>query len=83
MEWFMTELPTLLHYKPKVFWQHPGDTIYLPSGWLHAVLNIQSSAGISTNRVDEYNWKDVHQVLSKTETELAAKIMEIATVRYV
>merc|ERR1711953_880245 len=40
------------------FTQYAGDTIYVPHGWWHAVLNLTDTVGITQNYVSESNFDD-------------------------
>ena len=35
----------------------PGDAIYVPSGWWHAVVNSEMSIAVTLNAADRYNWQ--------------------------
>ena len=41
------------------FTQLPGDTVYIPHGWWHAVLNVTDTVGITQNYCSRRNFDDV------------------------
>lgn len=60
--WFRDVLPkisTKYGIKPFVFMQRPGDLVYIPSNWWHAVLNITDTLAITHNFVSSCNFDSV------------------------
>lgn len=52
--WFATVLPAARsaswpHHPPIEFIQQPGETVFVPGGWHHAVLNIEQTIAITQN----------------------------------
>ena len=41
------------------FTQGPGETLYVPSGWWHGVLNLEAGVGVTMNFCDDYNFEGV------------------------
>ena len=41
------------------FIQYPGDTLYVPTGWWHAVVNLDTTVGCTQNFCDRSNFEKV------------------------
>eukprot|EP00743_Colponemidia_sp_Colp-15_P009092 GILK01009918.1.p1 GENE.GILK01009918.1~~GILK01009918.1.p1 ORF type:complete len:872 (+),score=148.00 GILK01009918.1:352-2616(+) len=72
LQWFLDVYPTLSEdLKPLEIMQYPGDTIFVPGGWWHLVLNIQDTVAVTQNFVSECNVVDVcADILSQSEREI-------------
>ena len=44
---------------PFVCVQEPGETVFTPSGWYHAVLNLEMGVSLTENFINEHNYKKV------------------------
>ncbi|KAL7994140.1 putative sterile alpha motif domain, JmjC domain, sterile alpha motif/pointed domain superfamily [Plasmopara halstedii] len=54
--WFLHIYPTLTPAeKPLEIIQEEGETIYVPNGWWHLVLNLDFSIAVTQNFVDSHN----------------------------
>jgi histone arginine demethylase JMJD6 len=52
--------------------QHPGETVYVPAGWPHLVLNLDESVAITHNYASEYpSMNRLWQALSDAEPSMA------------
>eukprot|EP00941_MAST-03F_sp_MAST-3F-sp1_P003649 g3649.t1 len=62
------------------FIQYPGETVYIPGGWWHAVLNLEDSVAITENYVNEQNfdavWKETRSGRKKMARQLLKKFEE-------
>lgn len=60
LTWFLEVLPTLeAEDLPLEFIQEPGDIVFIPAGWWHSVLNLDTSIAITHNFVSRSNLEDV------------------------
>ena len=52
------------------FVQRPGETVYVPSGWRHAVVNLELSVAVTHNFVNAHNVHAALAALRREEDEL-------------
>lgn len=56
LSWYLHVYPTLKpHEKPIEVIQEEGETIYVPSGWWHLILNLETAVAVTQNFVDSHN----------------------------
>uniref|UniRef100_M4C1U1 JmjC domain-containing protein n=1 Tax=Hyaloperonospora arabidopsidis (strain Emoy2) TaxID=559515 RepID=M4C1U1_HYAAE len=54
--WYLHVYPTLVpDQKPLEIIQEEGETIYVPNGWWHLVLNLDMTIAVTQNMVDSHN----------------------------
>jgi histone arginine demethylase JMJD6 len=46
---------------PLVCVQKPGETVFTPSGWYHAVLNLTSGISLTENFINQHNFQKVRE----------------------
>jgi hypothetical protein len=60
LQWWLDIYPNLAeHEKPLECTQLPGETIFVPSGWWHCVLNLDMTIAVTQNFVNQSNFKHV------------------------
>ena len=60
LQWYLEVYPTLTpEQRPLEFLQHPGDTVFLPGGWWHMVLNLTPTLAVTQNFVTSANLERV------------------------
>lgn len=56
LAWYLHVYPTLApHEKPIEVIQEEGEAIYVPSGWWHLILNLDTTVAVTQNFVDSHN----------------------------
>ncbi|KAG0252279.1 hypothetical protein DFQ27_008170 [Actinomortierella ambigua] len=70
VEWYLGVYPLLSpEARPIEIVQHPGQTIYVPSGWWHMVLNLDDTVAVTQNYADETNLGEVKESLNSDPLE--------------
>ncbi|KAF5193236.1 Bifunctional arginine demethylase and lysyl-hydroxylase jmjd6 [Thalictrum thalictroides] len=60
LQWWLDIYPMLAEQdKPIECTQLPGETIYVPSGWWHCVLNLETTIAVTQNFVNSKNFEFV------------------------
>lgn len=66
LKWILETLPYLNEAeRPLEFIQYPGETVFIPCGWWHCVLNLEASISVTENFVNDDNIEDVIEILAK------------------
>lgn len=62
LQWYLDVYPTLDNEsKPIEVIQMPGEVIYVPCGWWHMVLNLETTVAVTQNFVDQSNFSQFCQ----------------------
>ncbi|KAF9144813.1 hypothetical protein BG015_012095 [Linnemannia schmuckeri] len=79
VSWYLDVYPYLPPESlPLEIVQNPGETIYLPSGWWHMVINMDDTVAVTHNFADEANLLHVKQsLLSESKEKMQLKRWEL------
>jgi aminoglycoside phosphotransferase (APT) family kinase protein len=67
LQWMLEVFPMLpSELQPTMAMQCPGETIFVPSGWWHMVLNVEDTLAITQNFVDDSN---LHSACEELRTQ--------------
>jgi len=53
------------------FIQEPGETVYIPNGWWHNVVNLELSVAVTQNFVGDHNLEDARAAVKEEDAEVA------------
>jgi histone arginine demethylase JMJD6 len=58
------------------FIQNPGETVFVPGGWWHAVVNVDNTMAITQNVMTKNNFDHVWRYIRKERKKMAVKYLE-------
>lgn len=71
------DFPLLKYATPKICLQRPGELVFTPSNWWHAVYNLEKGISITENFINESNVKDVLEFFSNKSEQSYLSLKEI------
>ena len=79
--WFAHVYPTLLEaaepsHRPLTAIQRPGETMFVPGGWWHVVLNLDTAVAVTQNFCSRTNFESVWVRTRKSRPKMSAKLAE-------
>lgn len=63
-------------YRLMEFIQYPGEVVFVPSGWWHAVINLTDSVSFTQNWVSVYNFPSVWKDMKSRRKHLARRLLQ-------
>ncbi|KAG2524142.1 hypothetical protein JM16_002607 [Phytophthora kernoviae] len=79
VNYFMDLLPRLKNASPPEelgcieFMQHPGETVFIPGGWWHAVFNVDDTVAVTQNFCSSQNFPAVWRKTRSGRKRMAVK----------
>ena len=83
VDYFLTLLPRLKSTRPDLaarcieFVQEPGETVFVPGGWWHAVLNLEDTIAITQNFCSTVNLPLVWRAVRRGRPGMARKWLRL------
>ena len=77
--WFRDYYDTVMAQQPPAHVvhviQYPGETVYVPAGWPHAVLNLEFSVAVTHNYATEYpSMERLWKAVTAAEPDMAVRL---------
>lgn len=77
IHYFSTILPRIIKHNPNLpvyeFIQYPGDTVFIPGGWWHGVINLDDTIAVTQNFCSIANFDKVWKKTRKGRKRMAVK----------
>jgi histone arginine demethylase JMJD6 len=70
-----SEHPKYYHASPWVCIQNAGEIVYTPSGWWHAVMNLEPCISITENFINHINYKSVLTYLQRNNMHKELRVL--------
>jgi len=90
--WFERTLPRIIEQEQKnpngpqlgmvEFIQYPGETVFVPGGWWHAVVNLDDTVAVTQNFVSITNFPKVWKKTRKGRKHMAKRWLETLEHKY-
>ena len=65
------DFPAFSKNRPVVCVQEPGELVFVPSGWWHAVYNAESGISLTENFINDTNYKQVQNYFVSKSADIA------------
>jgi histone arginine demethylase JMJD6 len=62
--------------KEILFLQKPGETVYIPGGWWHVVVNLEDTIAITQNYCNRVNFPNVWRSVRRERKKMAIKFLK-------
>ncbi len=84
INYFFEILPRMIRAEGKAlegkvfeFIQYPGDTVFIPGGWWHAVLNIDDTVAVTQNFCSRVNFDKVWCATRSGRKKMAVRWLKV------
>ena len=51
--------------------QRPGETVYVPAGWWHVVVNLDTTVAVTQNSGEPANWEAIRKEVRVKRPDIA------------
>lgn len=62
--------------KEMIFVQKPGETVYIPGGWWHTVVNLTDTIAITQNYCSSVNFSKIWTIVRKERRKMSVKLLK-------